>query len=279
MSENLVRDVHDAVADSDSAVEASVRPPGTTPREMQAMRRDVLAKLRLHSGASVAEIGCGVGLLGVPIARAAARYVGLDFAPRAVRVANERLAAHAVADRASALCIDVLSARADELGALGRFDRVLVYAVFHYARSEREATRFLRVVTDLLAPGGRALIGNIPLEDLKVDWAAPDPTPHGLIARLAAVARWVMTPGAARVPLTRRWKARRALEAMLKRRSQAERFVPARLPASYTLTLTTAALERWLTTLEVNFTYHWELPAPGVPLAAGRADLIIERAP
>jgi hypothetical protein len=40
MSDNLVRDVHDAVAGSDSLVEASVRPPRTTPRELRAMGHD-----------------------------------------------------------------------------------------------------------------------------------------------------------------------------------------------------------------------------------------------
>ncbi|MGA9315377.1 MAG: hypothetical protein WBV77_12185, partial [Solirubrobacteraceae bacterium] len=51
---------------------------------------------------------------------------------------------------------------------------------------------------------------------------------------------------------------------------------PARLPANYTLVLTTMAVERWLTTLDSGLTYRWALPAPSVPLAPGRADLIIE---
>lgn len=277
MSDNLVRDVHDAAAGSDSPVEASVRPPGTTPRELGAMQRDVLRKLRLRPGVSVAEIGCGVGLLGVPVAESAARYVGLDFAPQAVQVANERLHAAGVGDRARALCVDVLTVGGEELQALGRFDRVLVYAVLHYARTESEAVRFLQRTVDLLAPGGRALIGNVPLDDLQIDWTAREPAPQGLIARLIAAVRWVTGPGIAPVPLTRRWKARRIVETMLKSRSPAERFAPARLPPSYTLSLTTVAVERWIATLEGDLVHHWELPAPGVPLAPGRADLIILR--
>ncbi|MFI5036897.1 MAG: SAM-dependent methyltransferase [Solirubrobacterales bacterium] len=277
MSDNLVRDVHDAVAGSDSPVEASVRPPGTTSRELRTMWRDVLRKLRLRPGVSVAEIGCGVGLLGVPVAESSARYLGLDFAPQAVRVANERLRAAEVVNRARVLCVDVLAVSGGELEALGRFDRVLVYAVLHYARSEREAVRFLQLTVDLLAPGGRALVGNVPLDDLQVDWTAPEPAPQGLIARVIAAARWVTRPGTAPVPLTRRWKVRRIVETMSRSRAPAERFAPARLPPNYTLPLTTAAVERWLTSLEGNLTHHWELPAPGAPLAAGRADLIIER--
>ena len=67
----------------------------------------------------------------------------------------ERLAEAGLADRARAKCIDVLEAGDDELRALGRFDRVLMYAVLHYARSDREAVRFLQVAVDLLAPRGR----------------------------------------------------------------------------------------------------------------------------
>ena len=164
-SDNLVREIHDLVATSEDASQASARPPGTSSRELRAMRRDVLGKLRLSRGMSVAEIGCGVCLLGVPVAERVSRYVGLDFAPQAVQVANERLQASGVSDRARALCVDVLSITDEDLERLGHFDRVLMYAVFHYARNEQEAVRLLRRTIDLLAPGGRALVGNIPLED------------------------------------------------------------------------------------------------------------------
>ncbi len=277
MSENLVRDVHDAVARSDSVVEASARPPATSPRELRAMERDVLRKLQLGARTGVVEIGCGIALLGVPVARRAARYVGLDFAPQAVETARERLRAAGLEDRSRVLCMDVLSAAGDELDSLGRFERVLMYAAFHYARSESEAVCLLQRAFDLLAPAGRALIGNVPLGDLHGDWTAPEPAPRGPLARLTAAVRWVMTPGTTAVPLTRRWKARRTLEVLLKRRSPAQSFVLPPLPPGYTLSLTTAAVERWLASVDGEFVHHWELPAPGVPLAVGRADLIIER--
>ncbi len=279
MSENLVRDIHDVVADSQNPAEASVRPPGTTRRELRAMQRDVLRKLQLGSNTSVAEIGCGVGLLGVPVAERATRYLGLDFAPQAVRVANERLQAAGISDRAGALCLDMLSVTDERLRELGHFDRVLVYAVLHFARSEREGVCFLQRTVDLLAPGGRALVGNVPLEDLRVDWTPSEQPPQGMRARLLAAGRWIATPGVAPVPLTRRWKTRSALERIVKLRSQSqvERFVPVLLPASYTLNLSTTVVERWLSALHGEFTHHWELPSPGVPLAPARADLILLR--
>jgi SAM-dependent methyltransferase len=276
-SDNLVRDVHDAVAGSDILAEAGVRPAGTTARELRAMQRDVLRKLQLDREASVVEIGCGIGLLGVPVARRAGRYVGLDFAPRAVEVANGRLLAAGLAPRARAMCVDILGADREMLKALGRFDRVLVYSVLHYARTDAEAVRFLRSTVDLLAPRGRALVGNIPLEDLLIDWSASAAPAAGLLARLLAATRWTARGGSAPVALTRRWKLRRLAEMALKAPSAAAEFAPARLPSGYTISLTTDAVERWLTTLGEELVSRWELPAPGVPLAAARADLIVSR--
>jgi SAM-dependent methyltransferase len=279
VSDNLVRDIHDVVAASEDPAEASVRPPGTTRRELRAMRRDVLRKLQLRPGMSVAEIGCGVGMLGVPVAQRAARYVGLDFAPRAVQVANERLRAAGVGDRARALCIDVLGIADEDLDRLGHFDRVLVYAAFHYVRSEQEALRFLQRTVDLMAPGGTALVGNIPLADLGIDWTASERPPRGPIERLIAAGSWIATPGTAPVPLTPGWKARRTVETIIKARSRrpVDAFPPVRLPTNYTLTLTTVAIERWLAALDGDLTHRWRLPAPGVPLVHGRADLIVLR--
>jgi 2-polyprenyl-3-methyl-5-hydroxy-6-metoxy-1,4-benzoquinol methylase len=275
-SDNLVRDLHDAVAGSDSLAEASVRPAGTSGRELRALRHDALRKLRLAPGLSVVEIGCGIGLLGVPVARRARCYVGLDFAPHAVAVANSRLRAASLAPRARAICVDVLKVDSEELKTLGCFDRVLVYSVLHYARTEAEALRFLQSTVELLAPRGRALVGNMPLEDLRVDWPARK-TPGGLPVRMLAATRWAAKRGTAPVPLTRRWKLRRLLEMALKARSSAERFAPAQLPSGYTIALTSATVERLLATLGEELAHHWELPAPGVPLASARADLIISR--
>jgi SAM-dependent methyltransferase len=326
VSDNLVRDIHDLVATSADPSQASARPPGTTRRELRAMRRDVLDKLRLTRGMSVAEIGCGICLLGAPVARQASRYVGLDFAPQAVRVANERLRAAGLGDRAQALCLDVLNLADDELQRLGRFDRVLMYAVLHYARTEQEAVRLLQRAVDLLAPGGMALVGNVPLEDMAAGWTAQEQQPRGPLSRLVLAGGWCANGGVA-APLTLRWKTRRTFEAVVKAASlraaslkvaslgaglgtvgvgtadrrarfgatglgaarskaaslkagtspSAHASQPARLPANYTLALSTVAVERWLAMLDVDVTYHWQLPAPGVPLAPGRADLLILR--
>jgi hypothetical protein len=79
------------------------------------------------------------------------------------------------------------------------------------------------------------------------------------------------------VPLTRRWKARRAVERLIKTHleSPVGDFTPMLMPEHHAIALSTAAVERWLASIDSVFTYRWELPAPNVPLAAGRADLIL----
>jgi len=280
MTDELLRDLHDAAADSENPAEASLRPQGTTRRELRAMRRDVLRKLRVGAGMSAVELGCGVGLLSVPVARRAGRYLGLDFAPQAVRVANRRLREAGLAeDRARAVCADVLRISDSELEAFGRFERVLVYAVLQCVRDEEQGVRFLQRTLDLLAEGGRALVGNLPLSDLAVDWTAPDPPPHGLLQRARVGGRWILTPGTASVPLTRRWKARRAVERVIKLQLESPigDFPSVVLPEHHTVKLSTETVERWLASLQGDFTYRWRLPAPGVPLVAGRADLVLHR--
>jgi SAM-dependent methyltransferase len=276
MNKNLVRDIHDAAATSENAAEASVRPSGTTPRELAAMHRDVLRKLALGSDMSVLEIGCGIALVGLPVASRASRYVGLDFAPRAVHTANRRFLEAGLANKATAVDVDVLALGDSELRDLGRFDRVLAYAVLHYARSEQEAVRFLEVTHDLLATGGRALIGNLPLEDLRADWPPSRSQAWGPVARLRAAARWTANTGNAAVPLTRRWKVQYLAQSAIRGHSRDPAFVSPQLPPNYTLPLTTVALERWLRAFG-DLSHRWALPAPGVPLAAGRADLILVR--
>lgn len=236
MPDSSVRDIHDAVAGSDDPVVASTRPAATTDAEMRRMIADVLAKLR-PEGTTVLEIGCGTGVLAVPIAGRAARYAGVDISPRAADVLRRRLPA------ATIRCADITQ---DDLGDMGTFDRVLVYATLHYVRTEDEGARFVRNALARLAPGGVALFGNLPLPAADL--------PHTRRQRILALA----------------WSARRRLS----RRRQ--RSAPPALPAEACLPLTRRLIEVWLATVD-GARWRWLAPATGVPMQRTRADLIVER--
>lgn len=153
---STVQSVHDAAALSDDAVVQSTRPALTSEGDLRRMTEDVISKLRLSPDLSVIELGCGTGLLGIPIAGRVQRYVGVDFAAEALAV----LMSHAAGLPIETLHSDFLSIRPADVG---RFDRVLVYASFHYAGSRDEAEQVLDLIVDLLKPGGVALVGNLPL--------------------------------------------------------------------------------------------------------------------
>ncbi len=203
---------------------------------MRRMVEDVIAKLT-PDGMTVIDIGCGTGVLGVPIARRAARYAGVDISPEAVAVLSELLPASEIR------CADVTR---DDLTDLGRFDRVLSYAVLHYVASEAEGERFVRNALEFLAPGGHALLGNIPLPSADL--------PHTLPQRAAGLV----------------WSARRRIQ------HRPSRTVVGGIPAGYCLPLTRGLIESWLQRIP-DVRWRWVAPRVGVPLQRRRADLLIEK--
>ncbi|MDQ2959653.1 MAG: class I SAM-dependent methyltransferase [Candidatus Dormibacteraeota bacterium] len=236
MGGNPVRDLHDEVARSDDPVIASTRPGSTTVREMQRMVDDVLTKLR-PDGVTVIELGCGTGVLGVPIARRASAYTGVDVSREAVAVLRERLPA------ADVRCLDVTR---DDLTGLGTFDRVLVYAVLHYVTTETEGSLFVRNALSLLKPGGVALFGNLPMPSADL--------PHTVVQRVAGMA----------------WSAARRLG---RPRSRTQ---VGGLPPGYCLPLTRLMIDGWVGSVRGTRS-RWLTPRLGTPMQRTRADLLVEK--
>jgi SAM-dependent methyltransferase len=236
MSVNPVRDLHDAVARSEDPVVASTRPTATTAGEMQRMVEDVIEKLR-PDGASVLELGCGTGVLGVPIALRASRYVGVDVSPEAVAVLSDRL------PNALIRCADVTVHPLDDLG---RFDRVLVYATLHYVTNPAQGERFVRNALALLAPGGQALFGNVPIPNKDL--------PHSPSRRVAGLV----------------WSGWRRLKGRPRRASVGG------LPPGYCVPLNRTLIDGWLRDVP-GIRWRWLAPKVGVPLHRTRADLVVER--
>lgn len=118
---------------------------------------DVMQKLAVGPQDRVLDIGCGPGLLAVPIAFAAASVVVIDHPSvvddlmRRFRLPNIR-----------AIPGEFMSATIGE-----RFDKIVVYSVLHCLESDDAVLAFCRKAIGLLAPGGRCLFGDIPNVDKK----------------------------------------------------------------------------------------------------------------
>ena len=126
------------------------------PARIDFIRRELLAHFRRDSrsfspfaGLSLADIGCGGGLVAEPMARLGFRVVGIDAGAPAIAVAR----AHA---EAAGLAIDYRVADIDALAATGeRFDAVLALEIVEHV-ADRDA--FFAALGRLVGPGG-ALIG------------------------------------------------------------------------------------------------------------------------
>ncbi|HEV7501965.1 MAG TPA: class I SAM-dependent methyltransferase [Vicinamibacteria bacterium] len=120
---------------------------------------DVLAKLRLTGAESLLDIGSGTGLLTLPLAEHARQVWALDQADVVARLAAR------AEGQANVTCLpgDFLTV---DFGPR-RFDRVLSYGVVLCLPDLAAVDAFVDKAIGLLAPGGLALIGDLPNEDRK----------------------------------------------------------------------------------------------------------------
>ncbi|MDH3580769.1 MAG: bifunctional 2-polyprenyl-6-hydroxyphenol methylase/3-demethylubiquinol 3-O-methyltransferase UbiG [Hyphomicrobiales bacterium] len=104
------------------------------------------------SGLQIADIGCGGGLLCEPLTRLGASVTGLDPAAETIKAAK----AHA---SAQGLEIDYRAGRVEALAEAGlRFDAVLAMEVVEHVP---DVTVFVRLVGDLVRPGGLLILSTI----------------------------------------------------------------------------------------------------------------------
>ena len=114
---------------------------------------DVIAKILdgagVKPGVKVLDVACGTGVL-IPdyLERQVASVTGVDIAPEMIRIASGKFPQENV----KFLCGDV-----EEIALEERYDVIMVYNAFpHFPEPER----LVRVLSGLLAPGGRLTIAH-----------------------------------------------------------------------------------------------------------------------
>lgn len=140
-----------------SFTEMSGRYQGQAPAERRILL-DIIEKLDISPDDRLFDIGCGTGLLLLPLSFIVEHAVGLDH-PDVVEV---------VRGRARSDTLELIGGNFLDADVEGRsFSKILVYGVVQYLETETELHDFVGKALRLLAPGGRMLIGDMPNIDKK----------------------------------------------------------------------------------------------------------------
>ncbi|MFC7397659.1 class I SAM-dependent methyltransferase [Chelatococcus sp. GCM10030263] len=110
----------------------------------------IVAKLKLESGMSVAEIGSGWGSLAIQLAKSGAHVTAINVSPEQLRIARERAAEAGVVDRIDFRELDY---RALE----GRFDRVVSVGMMEHV-GIGHFDDYFRKISSLLTDNGYAFV-------------------------------------------------------------------------------------------------------------------------
>ena len=112
---------------------------------------ELIEFIQTHSPGRAIDIGCGTGTNVITLARAGWKVTGVDFAPRAIKMARQKLAQAGI--RANLLLRDIANLH----GMHEQFDLALDLGCFH-GISQAGKPKYLEQLHRILAPNGFWLI-------------------------------------------------------------------------------------------------------------------------
>ncbi|MGX7674559.1 amino acid adenylation domain-containing protein [Plantactinospora sp. DSM 117369] len=127
-------------------------------REMRDWLDETVAQIQSFHPRDVVEIGCGTGMIVKTIGPDVRSYVGLDLSAEALEHLARRLRSRGLGDR-----VKLLEREATDLADLPRrkFDTAVINSVVQYFPSVEYLTAALEGVVDLVADGGKVLVGDV----------------------------------------------------------------------------------------------------------------------
>ena len=157
--------------------------PDMSLEEAQAAKTEhLIAKLLIEEGASVLDIGCGWGGLGLSLAEHGAQVTGVTLSDEQFATANERAHARGLSDRADFRLQDYRDVE-------GPFDRIVSVGMFEHVGRPNYQTYF-DTIANLLKDDGVAVVHSIGRKDgpnTTQPWIAKYIFPGGYIPALSEV--------------------------------------------------------------------------------------------
>jgi amino acid adenylation domain-containing protein/thioester reductase-like protein len=119
-----------------------------------------LERIRLHKPRRVLEIGCGMGLLLLELAKERDLYVGTDISSSALRYIEKTLSDYSY-DRNKVKLFNCAADDLSELSVCGQFDFIILNSVIQYFPSVNYLTQVLEKLFMLVKPGGHIFLGDV----------------------------------------------------------------------------------------------------------------------
>lgn len=125
--------------------------------EMRQWQEETVTRVRALNPRRVLEIGCGSGLLLMPLATTCERYVGIDLSEQALLNLQRKV------DRVGIAGVELVHARADELHRLvpELFDTVIINSVAQYFPDRAYLDRVIADARARLKPAGALFVGDL----------------------------------------------------------------------------------------------------------------------
>ncbi|OGD63353.1 hypothetical protein A2160_02615 [Candidatus Beckwithbacteria bacterium RBG_13_42_9] len=131
----------------------------------QLIVKDICSKVSLKKGDLVLDVGCGTGLLTIPLTQKCKSVYALDAGEKVLVKAKEN------ARKNKVINISFYHGWATDLPFADHFfDQVIMYGVLHYLESQRQVKKCIRELIRVCKPSGYIFIGDIPETTARKDF-------------------------------------------------------------------------------------------------------------